>query len=577
MVAVVGSETTTIRNRTQHSPQQISAAREALTSHSGSSAPRLHGRCLPGRYRTRFLPSVVEESLFGLPKLQTPLTIKQSEKWGKPVLGARDQSRSAPQQRSQPAETVRIITKDLIRDLKIPREDPSGLSIILSAAEIKRIRSASRVLTEEERETMMEAFQKKKEEAMYAAEERKAQIRQADLSRKKNQALSELEAEAQHRAQYLLERANAIRMEQEDEVKKLNKLILDAQCHTMRDTQILEKRKIQAELLEEERRLDAMMEVNRRNAIEAQEQIDELRKQQRISGKQQIVDQMEERLEERLLQDELKEQEGQQIVRNLERIQQEELEALERRREEQKCLQQEIMRINAETLQAKERRRAEEALADLRAMEYTHKKMEREAEFEAEQRRIKREKEKEVARLRALQERERDYKAEQDELRAKRNQEATEREWRRKEKERAEKKAQEDAMLKAARLEQVAHKEHLLSMEAGRERAEFERVLKAQQEAIAKQKAEEEKQQQRALGHAEAVRLQVKERELMAVAKRRDFFKEGDQLDEEARHRRIRLDEIKRKKLMELKAAGLPEKYYSKVERKAFTLPALIH
>lgn len=38
---------------------------------------------------------------------------------------------------------------------------------------------------------------------------------------------------------------------------------------------------------------------------------------------------------------------------------------------------------------------------------------EREAEYEAEQRRIKREKEKEVARLRALQEREKDHKAEQ--------------------------------------------------------------------------------------------------------------------------------------------------------------------
>lgn len=32
--------------------------------------------------------------------------------------------------------------------------------------------------------------------------------------------------------------------------------------------------------------------------------------------------------------------------------------------------------------------------------------------------------------------------------------------------------------LKAARSEQVTHKEHLLSIEAGRERAEFERVLR---------------------------------------------------------------------------------------------------
>lgn len=49
-------------------------------------------------------------------------------------------------------------------------------------------------------------------------------MRQADLSRQKNQNLSELEAEARDRAQYLLERANTLRMEQEDEVKKLNEV-----------------------------------------------------------------------------------------------------------------------------------------------------------------------------------------------------------------------------------------------------------------------------------------------------------------------------------------------------------------
>uniref|UniRef100_UPI003AAA80AC cilia- and flagella-associated protein 45 n=1 Tax=Centroberyx gerrardi TaxID=166262 RepID=UPI003AAA80AC len=525
------------------------------------------------RYRTRALTSYVDESLFGTPKLVeiTFVNTKQSDTCGNPGPRARNQPRSAPVRKTQPAETVHIITKDLIRDLKVPSNDPSGQSIILPPVEIERITSASRVPTKEQREAMMEAHQRKRETSMDAAEERKAQIHQADLSRKKNQVLSELEVEARVRAQYLLERANAMRMEQEDEVKKLNELILGAQCHAVRDTQILERRQIQEQLIEEERRLDAMMELDRRKALETQEQIDELRKQQRISGKQQIINQIEERLEDRLLQDELKEQEGQQMLENLERMQLEELEALERKREEQKRLQHEIMGINAETLRAKEQKREEERLANVRAMDYTRKKMEREAEYEAEQRRIKREKEKEVGRLRALQERAKDYKAEQDELRARRNQEAAEREWRRKEKEQAEKKGEEEAMLKAARLEQVVRKEHFLSIEAGRERAEFDRLLRAQQQAIAKQQEEEEKQRHKALRHADGVRQQVRERELLAVAKRREIFKEGDRLDEEARQRRLRLDEIKEKKLKELKAAGLPEKYCSEVERKVHT------
>lgn len=47
---------------------------------------------------------------------------------------------------------------------------------------------------------------------------------EADLSRKKNQALAELELEARDRTQLLLERANALRMEQDDEIKRLNKV-----------------------------------------------------------------------------------------------------------------------------------------------------------------------------------------------------------------------------------------------------------------------------------------------------------------------------------------------------------------
>ncbi|XP_026782837.3 cilia- and flagella-associated protein 45 [Pangasianodon hypophthalmus] len=522
------------------------------------------------RYRTRALTSQVDETLFG-PVKQAACEVKNLANGD-----SRTQSRSAPATKAQNSETIRVITKDLIRDIRIPSKDPSGQSVILCPAEIKRIMGKSRVLTKEEKEAALETQRQAREEAMNAAEERKVLMQQADVSRQKNQALSDLETEARERAQYLLERANALRMEQEDEIKKLNELIQGAQCHAVRDVQIQEKKQILSELQEEERRLDAMMELDRRRALEVQEQIDELRKNQRIQGKMCILKQIEERQEEHMLQEELKEQEGQQMLENLEKLQMEELEAMEKRKAEQRRLQLEIMKINEESLLAKERRKEEERLADLRALEYARKKLVREAEYEAEQRRIKKEKEKEVARLRALQERERDHKAEQDALRARRNQEAAEREWRRKEKEQTKKKLEEDERLKAARLEQITHKERMLSIEAGRERAEFERVLRVQQELITREKEKEEKHQQHVLRHAEGVRQQVREREAQTITRRRELFREGEKLDEEARMRRARLDEIKDKKLKELKAAGLPEKYCNDVERKIHILPTLV-
>ena len=42
--------------------------------------------------------------------------------------------------------------------------------------------------------------------------------------------------------------------EQEDEIKKLNELILNAKCHAIRDNQLIEKMEIKKEILEEDKR-----------------------------------------------------------------------------------------------------------------------------------------------------------------------------------------------------------------------------------------------------------------------------------------------------------------------------------
>ncbi|XP_048836914.1 cilia- and flagella-associated protein 45 isoform X2 [Brienomyrus brachyistius] len=519
------------------------------------------------RYHTRAPTSHVDEMLFGT--LQKMCAHDDQEKL--------HCSGSVSVQKKKTPETIRIITKDLIRSLKVPGKDPSGLSIILHPSEMNRIMEESQTLSKQERGAILEAKTKERQKAMDSAEDRKVQIRLADVSRKKNQGLSDLEAEAQQRAQYLLEKANEMRMEQADEVKKLNTLILGAQCQAVLDAQIAEKHQIHNELQEEDWRLDAMMEVDRRKALEEQDHINELNKQKRVLGKLHIVKQIQEQLDQRMLQDELQAQEGEQILKDLEKLQMEELQTLQRRREDQWQLLLEIQKINEQSLRAKECKKEEEKLADLRALEYTRQKMEREAEYEAEQQRIKKEKEKEVAQLRALQERERDHRAEQDELRARRNQEAAEREWRKKEKEQTRKKVEEQERLKAERQHQIMQKEHLLSIEAGRNRAEFERVLRAQQEAIAHEQQRDEMQKRQAMRCGEEIQQQMREREVLILKQRRDLLQESKRIQEESRHHQAQLEVMMQRKLRYLKAAGLPEKYCKQVERKARVLPPLTH
>lgn len=57
-------------------------------------------------------------------------------------------------------------------------------------------------------------------------------------------------------------------------------IILEAKCHAIRDTQILEKTQIEKELMEEEMRLARMMEVERQKASAMQEELERKRKEE---------------------------------------------------------------------------------------------------------------------------------------------------------------------------------------------------------------------------------------------------------------------------------------------------------
>ncbi|XP_051003880.1 cilia- and flagella-associated protein 45 [Acomys russatus] len=523
------------------------------------------------RYRTKAMNSEVDESLFGgakpppQGKSDSPIVLLHDKHAIRKTLTALGLDHKP--------ETIQLITRDMVRELIIPTEDPSGESLIISPEEFERIKWASQVLTKEELEAREQALKKEKEAILEAVTMRKKIMKQKEMAWSNNKKLSDLEEVARDRAQNLLQRANKLRMEREEELKDMSKIILNAKCHAIRDAQILEKQQIQKELDAEEKRLDQMMEIDRQKSLQRQEDRERKRREERVRGKRHIVEQMKKNEEERSLLAEQREQEKEQMLAYLEQLQEEDLQDLERRHQEKLKMQAEIKRINDENQRQKAERLAQEKLADQMVMEFTKKKMAREAEFEAEQERIRREKEKEIARLRAMQEKAQDYRAEQDALRAKRNQEVADREWRQKEKENAQKKLDTEEKLRKSRLEQVAFKEHTLAVQVQRDRDEFERILRAQREQIERERQEQEKKAAGRLQHANELRRQVRENQQKQVRNRIATFEEGRRLKEEAQKRRERIEDIKKQKLEELRATGLPEKYCIEAERKANILP----
>ncbi|KAI8775303.1 cilia- and flagella-associated protein 45 [Biomphalaria glabrata] len=553
----------------------------SATSFSGGSNSSGSRRGKTRQYKTLSNHSQIDESLFGQSQSQQIRHAKLKEKFqdvqempsynegvGIEQLAQERNNRRRKGEAKPQKELVTVITKDLIRKLVVPSDDPSGDSIIIPRDQFFRILQASHVLTKEEREAEAERLKQEREKAMDEVQERKNRMKQLDLTRQKNAKLNDLEEEAKEKAEHLLTKANEMRQEQEDEIKHLNEVILNAKCHAIRDAQILEKDLIKKEMIEEEKRLDLMMEVDRANAIKIYEEIEKKRKEEQLLGAAKLLEQIDENEKDKLFELERKDQENLQMQRYIEKLMEEDQDVIEKKKAEQIALREELNKANDEILKRKELKKLQEKAEELKVLEFQKQKAEREAAFEKEQEKLRIEKEKEVAKLRSLQERARDEQAERDALRAKRAQEQTEREWRRKEAEEQRKKAEMEESLKEARSVQMHQKEHFLAVQAQRERLEFERVLRAQKELVEKQKREEEVAHKKKVVYTDEIRSQIREKEKQRLAERNAFFEEGVKLDEEARARRMKLEAVKRKKLNELREAGIPDKYLAQVERK---------
>merc|ERR1711915_903182 len=373
------------------------------------------------------------------------------------------------------------------------------------------------------------------------------------------------EAETRTIAAELIKRSQQKRLEENDEIKHLNELILEAKCHAIRDAQIAEKKQLQQQTQVEENRLDAMMEIDRVQGMQQQEEIVRKRKEQRQQGAIQIMNQIQANENERELEEERKDQEAKVLIAQQRKMQMDDLADIERKKNEQRKLQAEIDIINAEHQRMKEQKHEEERLADLRVIQYQKEKDAREAAKLAAAEKARVEKELEIAKLRAAQERASDLQAERDALRAKRHEEATEREFRRKTREEAAKKKAIDQEMAIAREEQITNKRRLMAQQAARERAEFDFQLKIQQELTKKNIEQDNIRAGKQQVYAQEVRDQIKEREEERINERKQFFEETINMDRDIEQKKQQLDEVKR---MDLKDSGVPEKYVNEVARR---------
>jgi len=169
----------------------------------------------------------------------------------------------------------------------------------------------------------------------------------------------------------MLKRANELRQEQEDEVKHLNELILNAKCHAIRDAQVLEKQQIKKELVEEDKRLDMMMEIDRLNALKIQEEIERRRQLQAKEGASMVLKQIEENEKEKVYKEEVREQENAAMFEYMQKLQEKDWEDFSKRKDTQKKLAQDLLKANRDIDEQRALRKQQDRVADLAVLEFS--------------------------------------------------------------------------------------------------------------------------------------------------------------------------------------------------------------
>jgi hypothetical protein len=403
------------------------------------------------------------------------------------------------------------------------------------------------------------------EELAEMSETRKNEF--AEIDNRPAEVLNDLDLAAQEREEAVLAKANAMLEDDEDEVRALKSTILQAQCQAVRDAQLREKEEIAMQLKEEEQRLDEMMENARIKKIAEADPKEAALKMAYIDGRKELEAQIEDRRMNRMLEEELRENESQQLLERIKEMELEDKAKAEEKAAHTREMNAEIAAANELALQLHAEKLERERQEDAELAKYIADKVAAEEEAEQKKKEEKAAADAAFAKVLKRQERAMDTQGKRDELAARRAFEEKERNLRAKEAREAKERHERALELNHARKAQIEEQHRLRALMAMAEKDDFERTLEAQKELIETQRSVEVKAKSRRIANRDEILAQVKQKEDAIRKERSEFFAEGVKIDEEARTRRARLDNIKQRKLDELVSTGLDDSYLNSVKR----------
>lgn len=205
-----------------------------------------------------------------------------------------------------------------------------------------------------------------------------------------------------NKAETLLSKAQKKLDNDLDDVKAMNQMVLYSKVVTIRDKQLEENKRLEQEWIEEQKKLDLMMEIERLKVLKEEEEREKRKAQARKKGAQVIVDQIQDRTIQRMKEQEIRDKERLELLSNIERMKKEDAAEAEAKRQRINTLMKQAAEANAQSLIEREKRAKEEKDQENEIIAYQKARDQKEYEAQLEAQRIKDEKEREIQRLREL-------------------------------------------------------------------------------------------------------------------------------------------------------------------------------
>lgn len=379
--------------------------------------------------------------------------------------------------------------QECIKDILVPTYNPRVYPRIWRREEIDRIKSASRVVTKQERQQQIEQNELNRERLERESEQRKKMLQAID---KQRQAIAPATPKLPHSDDeeedpvQVLDRAYLAQQERTQEVMRVNRMILATKCQVVREAQIAEKQEITRSLRDEE----LQVEKNILNDCDVAIKEEQAQREEKKKINEKFADELREQLKRRDL---IKFLEAQRIEEeaNANAIAKESLtEDLQRQTQEKKeriAKLREDLKITCELSELQRHMTFEEQrVAEMKAQEYMRKLAERDTELKKEKRLIQEQKQREADRLLVRQTKFLESKSEKEEMKLRLLREEKDREYRKREKE---------AAVRRKRMEQQLFTDRGAQVDEMKRQREQQTVEEEQlhKQTVAKLREEEEK------------------------------------------------------------------------------------